>query len=275
MNMRLLVAQVVALCGFFGVQAMHMTEGQKKLLGALEAGNTKLVQEIVDSRVDCNFRDKIGFTPLHHAVVSKNEGLLVALLSSRTINVDMSDRYGDDPMQWSPLCWASDEKIIALLVNLKKADANFCDKRLQTPLFQIVIYGEPARKVALAKALLERGALVDKIDYKGRTALHWAAQEGDVELVKLLVLYGAPVDTKDLEQQTAAEVAAACDHKNIAEYLKKQSSITPVQQIGNDRNIVPKIVKMMLANARKKNGSRRTMHASGLNGTHFKYRAVI
>lgn len=56
-----------------------------------------------------------------------------------------------------------------------------------TPLIEAAI----ARQVGIASALIERGVDVNKPDVTGRTALHWAVDNDDVEFTKGLLVAGA------------------------------------------------------------------------------------
>ena len=56
-----------------------------------------------------------------------------------------------------------------------------------TPIVQCAILSS----VPKAKILLDAGAKVDFDDLTGRTALHWAADNGNVELCELLLSRGA------------------------------------------------------------------------------------
>lgn len=56
-----------------------------------------------------------------------------------------------------------------------------------TPLIEAAI----ARRTEIAKALLVRGVDVNKSDVTGRTALHWAVDNDDVEFTKALLFAGA------------------------------------------------------------------------------------
>ncbi|MCR9191669.1 MAG: ankyrin repeat domain-containing protein [Gammaproteobacteria bacterium] len=56
-----------------------------------------------------------------------------------------------------------------------------------TPLIESAI----TRQVHIAKLLLDRGVDINKSDVTGRTALHWAVDNGDEEFIRLLLTKGA------------------------------------------------------------------------------------
>lgn len=51
--------------------------------------------------------------------------------------------------------------------------------------------------VLLAEILLQHGANVNAKNDYGKTPLHEAAEEGDIDTVELLLRYGADVNTRD------------------------------------------------------------------------------
>ncbi len=61
--------------------------------------------------------------------------------------------------------------------------------------------------VVLVRWLLGRGVSVDTIDQYGRSALHWAAQEGHAALVDFLLDAGADVSLKDAYGDDALSIA--------------------------------------------------------------------
>lgn len=56
-----------------------------------------------------------------------------------------------------------------------------------TPLIETAITRQPN----IAKLLIERKVDINKPDVTGRTALHWAVDNADLEMIRLLLLYGA------------------------------------------------------------------------------------
>jgi ankyrin repeat protein len=62
----------------------------------------------------------------------------------------------------------------------------------------------------LIKALLH---VLQVIKYKSMTPLHYAADRGQVDLVRLLLEHGADVTALDDDGQTAMDVAETCEHQ--------------------------------------------------------------
>src|SRR5437899_566051 len=56
-----------------------------------------------------------------------------------------------------------------------------------TPLIETVITRQPA----MAELLLARSVAVNKPDVTGRTALHWAVDNNDIDFARLLLSHGA------------------------------------------------------------------------------------
>ncbi len=56
-----------------------------------------------------------------------------------------------------------------------------------TPLIESVI----TRQIHITKLLLDRGVAINKPDVTGRTALHWAVDNADLEFIRLLLAKGA------------------------------------------------------------------------------------
>lgn len=71
----------------------------------------------------------------------------------------------------------------------------------------------------IVKLLLLRGANVRSKDNNGRTPLHLAATKGHLEIAKFLLLNGANVNAKTYSGQSALHEAIKMNHKELAEIL--------------------------------------------------------
>ncbi|XP_043203719.1 acyl-CoA-binding domain-containing protein 6-like [Amphibalanus amphitrite] len=85
--------------------------------------------------------------------------------------------------------------------------------------------GDDASPLDLVKAgrcdLLAQRATFDceSADGEGLRLLHWAADRGHVDIVRLLLTRGATVDCRDADGQTPLHYAASCGHTEVARVL--------------------------------------------------------
>ena len=54
---------------------------------------------------------------------------------------------------------------------------------------------------------------------QGLTPLHYACDRGYLDIVKLLIENGADSSLTDDDDQTALDLAEACEHENVIAYL--------------------------------------------------------
>jgi ankyrin repeat protein len=73
--------------------------------------------------------------------------------------------------------------------------------------------------VAMVATLLDAGAQINARQHGGFTALHQAAQNGDDEMVTLLLSHGARKSLEDDEDQTAADLAEKAGRHDLAQRL--------------------------------------------------------
>ncbi|CZR51502.1 uncharacterized protein PAC_01379 [Phialocephala subalpina] len=87
--------------------------------------------------------------------------------------------------------------------------------KLCTPLHRAAYHGH----IAVVELLMTRGAHVDEVDVRGRTALRWVANYGYEKLLGLLSVKGAHMDIRDGMGQTAMHRAARNGHIAVVRKL--------------------------------------------------------
>jgi ankyrin repeat protein len=91
------------------------------------------------------------------------------------------------------------------------------------PLHSAAASTDPSAAVPLCKLLLEAGAQVNARQQGGFTALHAAAQNGNMELIDLLLAHGADPGAHSAAGLTASDYAAAAGHAAAAARLGNSS----------------------------------------------------
>ncbi|EQB55667.1 hypothetical protein CGLO_04371 [Colletotrichum gloeosporioides Cg-14] len=112
------------------------------------------------------------------------------------------------------------------------ADANLVGayKRGRTPLWSAVASNE----LELIHLLLQYGAEVNHCDDYGETVLHKAVTTAPEDTVRLLIEHGAEVNIADIYGRTAILRATECDNENIAWLLlEKGADPNVVDRCGN------------------------------------------
>ncbi|MCK4817176.1 ankyrin repeat domain-containing protein, partial [bacterium] len=134
-------------------------------------------------------------------------------LLQRGANVNAKSIQG-----WTPLTVASQNghwKIVKILLD-QGAAVNVQDNRGYSPLMNAAHNGH----AAIAELLLEWGVEVDlKNKNNGGTALYFAAQQGNLDSVELLLKNGAGVNLQSYDKGTALHVAAQLGHNNVVKLL--------------------------------------------------------
>jgi ankyrin repeat protein len=77
-----------------------------------------------------------------------------------------------------------------------------------------------ARRGEVARLLIEAGADVNATQRHGYTPLHAAAENGDIELIDLLLDRGARIDARTDDGRTAADIAEKANHPMLAKRLR-------------------------------------------------------
>lgn len=153
--------------------------GATALIAASIRGDLTIVQALLKGGAGINEKDKAGFNALLRALQSKH------------------DEVGE------------------VLVVRPELDVNAQGSNGITALMQYVIRNEKNR----IQNLLDRGANPNLPDEEQDTALHLAAQRGDIDIVKMLMTKGADVNAKNKLGGTPLMWAGVYGHEEVARAL--------------------------------------------------------
>ncbi len=127
-------------------------------------------------------RDKVNQTPLH---VACEQGCLDVVLFLLDKGLDVDD--APPPGRFAPL--------------------------------HMAVLGE---HLDVARALIERGASVNRRDAWGRTILHYAAEQNDTDMVMFILAQGGDPDIEDLQDHTPSQIAGSEPLKHLLKGLQQR-----------------------------------------------------
>jgi ankyrin repeat protein len=153
---------------------------------AIRAGEAAAVARLLDDKSLVDAPDRHGNSPLHHAALY-SDSEVVKLLLERGADVNQSNREGGTPLMFA----ASDADKVRLLLD-KGAKIDARSKMGRTAFLVACAH---ANNIEAVRLLLKQGANVNDQDLFGETPLISASKRGDRALVQELISAGADVGT--------------------------------------------------------------------------------
>ena len=203
---------------------------------AASFGNVLAVKEFLKNP-DCKLglTDRYGKTALFHAI-EKDEDVVVAEILSNQFGKRLVNEKADEDM--TPLhavAKQGDVDILNLLLKTNNCDIFSQNDEEQTPLHVAALNGN----ASVTRRLLEYAGdktpdlLWDEDEYSNH-ALHLACQEGQFDVVEILIEYQASITAINANKYTPLHLAAASGHVQVAEYLIQEEA--PID--GEEKNKV-------------------------------------
>lgn len=208
---------------------------------AAETGQQQIVELLLQYESDTNSQDRYGLTPLHYAVIGGHENVIKLLLPRiRSINQESKD--GRTP--WSCARSSGQTQIERLLLEAG-ADITLGSKGSMGALDAATNYrGDTTRPSEEYRKATERlfsaaeqgdleallltlskGVDVNEKDLRhSKTALHWAAERGHMDITQMLLERGSDVTKVDRYGETPLHYAAGCGNEKIIEVLLSHNS---------------------------------------------------
>ena len=162
---------------------------QASLAERIQAGDRKAALEMIRAGANVNEAQADGATPLHWAVYRVDVELVEQLLK-RGAKSDVANRYGASPL--AEAVKVANTKLVEMLLNAG-ANVEAANEDGQTPLMLAARTGV----VEVAEALVRHRAGVNaKEQWRGQTALMWAAAQNHADMVQFLIQKGAKVNVR-------------------------------------------------------------------------------
>uniref|UniRef100_A0A1I8G0G7 ANK_REP_REGION domain-containing protein n=1 Tax=Macrostomum lignano TaxID=282301 RepID=A0A1I8G0G7_9PLAT len=180
---------MAALSGLFSPANVDRPVKDAMRLSDLAAalGSTPMLQLVLDHGGQINAKNAAGQLPIHYALTSPEVPATVAYLLERGADPNIPMPNGDFLMHKA--CSDSATTLLDLLLN-HQADPGCLDSQRHTPLHRACI-----------NDLREHA----EIDAFGRTALHIAVENQNIQLMKMLLEQGATIDRETENGMTAID----------------------------------------------------------------------
>ena len=231
--------------------ANHVLEdpvGAQPLYLAARYGHLECLRVLLEAGADANAADTLGNTPLIGAIIHKHVECVRALLP--VSNLLQTSNDGENAFHASVHC-ASEECFELLLPLMEDVDVRTVEGVDELGVPVLFFYRTTLNlacgcgQMAMARALLKRGANRMALDNAQKSPLHWATAAGALACVILLVgrtkkplLAPEQVNAKDKDGWTALHLSARSGNEKICGVLlsvgaqldaKTNDGYTPLQ----------------------------------------------
>lgn len=180
--------------------------------------NEKIIEKMINFGGDIFAMDYENRKPIHYAACSKTSNCLQFLHKKMMCNIDEKDKSKN-----TPLLYAAKANRYETVNYLVTNEANCLAKNKQG--FTALHYAALNNDLPMIKLLVRVGNM--KVDLPGpdrKTALMIAAENNHINSVKLLIYYDAKVTKKDKFKRTPLLLAVRAGHIKIVSYLLQEGS---------------------------------------------------
>ena len=175
-------------------------------------GNSAVVQMLLDAGADPNRAKETGETPL---MTCSSAGALEAVKTLLAQSADVNAKENEEDQ--TALMWAAVEKHPQVVQELIKHGADVHARSMLIPEPEPYIINMPENETVLGTNYPKTVRFAEISG--GFTALHFTAQQGDVESARILLQAGADVNSPHQEHGSPLVITIASGHKDLALFL--------------------------------------------------------
>ena len=187
-------------------------DGKTALHLAAESRNFEAAKSLLSQGADILAKDKYGKNPVHVAADSGAKAVLLEFL--KTSHRD----FGRDNEGRSLLHFISTwewPKVLEEYVSTKRPIVDVLDYKRHTPLHYAAIYGTRA----ILEAFIQYGVIIDRRDSSGLTALHHAIQQNHTSIARTLVDSGADIKKLDGFRRSCYDLSLRTGGNDIIRFI--------------------------------------------------------
>ncbi|XXH02274.1 hypothetical protein Hte_008643 [Hypoxylon texense] len=185
---------------------------------AAARGKLPLVQLLLDHGAEVNPRRESEVPPLVKAAEGGHADIVAELLK-RNANPNGRNRNGQTAL--FSACMKGHNKVVEILLR-GRASVEVQDKEGRSPLLFLASEKPGKGKkwtIETLKLLLSHGANIEVKDQIGRTPLLWAATNGNIDLVRILLENRADITATNNRGRTALHLVAESNHRDQHEEM--------------------------------------------------------
>lgn len=175
---------------------MANVSGRTALHFASSNGCDTVLRELLARGVNVNAQDIAGDTPIHDAIHNKNNSAVSFLVADQKINLRICNKKGHSPLHLAAM---KDDEITVSRILGKAPELKNARKGEGYTALHIAAIND---NVDVIKTLLKAQATVDSVDGNNTTPLHLAVHQGYIKATTLLVEAGANVNFQDNDGDT-------------------------------------------------------------------------
>ncbi|CAG2165700.1 unnamed protein product [Oppiella nova] len=173
---------------------------------ASAAGHLSCVKSLIGHGANVNSKTKTNSTPLRAACFDGHIEIVKYLVEFGA-DIEIANRHGHT--------WSVHGALFIMIMNIINEFLMICAYK---------------KHLSIAEYLISIGAQVNRKSFKGNTALHDCAESGSLEIMKLLLMNGAVMDT-DSYGMSPLKAAALSGHSQIVDLITSQQLCTPLEAI--------------------------------------------
>lgn len=186
--------------------------GGTALLATAFTGDAETAKLLLANHADVNRKDENGTSPLHLATFLGYEAVVRVLLDYNAA-VQLKTQAGESALHLAALPSASrqsrEKAVIAAIASIG-GDAKG---------FLAAVDNRGRKYAAIARMLLDSKADANAKDGDGWPVLHYAARDGNSEIVDILLAHGANIEARDRDHFTALHTAAEAGRADVVRVL--------------------------------------------------------